>query len=100
MSAPKLPGWKDLPAGGLILEPGNAEKYETGEWRSFRPVWDKSKCISCLFCWIYCPDGSIRVEDGKVVGIDYKHCKGCGICARECPPKVKAIKMVPEGQEE
>ncbi|MFP3216806.1 MAG: 4Fe-4S binding protein, partial [Vulcanisaeta sp.] len=26
--------------------------------------------------------------------IDYDHCKGCGICAHECP--VKAIKMVPE----
>jgi len=28
--------------------------------------------------------------------IDYKYCKGCGICAEECPPKVKAITMVRE----
>ncbi|MFP3483271.1 MAG: 4Fe-4S binding protein, partial [Caldivirga sp.] len=25
---------------------------------------------------------------------NYDYCKGCGICANECP--VKAIKMVPE----
>jgi pyruvate ferredoxin oxidoreductase delta subunit len=33
-------------------------------------------------------------SDGKLTGIDYSHCKGCGICAEECP--VKAIKMVDE----
>jgi len=96
--AKRLPGWKDIPIGGLILEPGNAEKYETGDWRSLRPVWNKDKCISCLFCWVYCPDGAIMVKDGKVHGINYKHCKGCGLCARECPPRVKAIEMLPEGE--
>jgi len=88
--------WQDLPIGGLILEPGTATKYITGDWRSQRPVWDKEKCISCLNCWIYCPDSSILVEDEKMSGIDYDHCKGCGICAQECPPKVQAIKMVSE----
>jgi len=47
-------------------------------------------------CWIYCPDSAILVEDKKVKEIDLEHCKGCGICAEECP--VKAIKMVPEGE--
>ncbi len=88
--------WKELPEGGLILEPGTAERYETGDWRSRRPVWDKEKCISCLNCWIYCPDSSILVENEKMIGIDYKHCKGCGICAQSCPEKVNAIKMVNE----
>jgi pyruvate ferredoxin oxidoreductase delta subunit len=27
--------------------------------------------------------------------IDYEYCKGCGICAEECP--ADAIKMVEEG---
>ena len=85
--------WKDLPHAGVILEAGNAEEYPTGDWRTFKPVWDEEKCIHCLFCWIYCPDSSILVEDGKVVGIDYEHCKGCGICAEVCPPKAKAITM-------
>ncbi|MEW6096340.1 MAG: 4Fe-4S binding protein [bacterium] len=91
-------GWQDLPIGGLILQGGTATKYITGDWRSLRPVWDKEKCISCLNCWIYCPDSSILVENEKMVGIDYEHCKGCGICASECPPKVSAIKMVNEAE--
>jgi len=89
----KLAGWRDIPIGGMILEAGNSVKYETGTWRSSRPVWDADKCINCLQCWIYCPDMSIKVEDEKMVGIDYGHCKGCGICASVCPPKVKAITM-------
>lgn len=91
----KLKGWKDIPIGGLILEAGNAVNYKTGGWRTLKPVHDEKKCINCLFCWIYCPDSAILVKDGKVVGVDYEHCKGCGICARECPVKPeKAIKMV------
>jgi len=90
----KEKGWKEIPIGGLILEAGNAEKYQTGSWRTFRPVRDEEKCNHCLICWIYCPDSSIIVEEGKIKGIDYAHCKGCGICSIQCPRK--AIKMVEE----
>jgi len=92
------PGWKDIPRAGLILDAGNAEKYETGDWRSVRPVWSRDKCTHCLICWVYCPDVAIIAEGGKVTGIDYKHCKGCGICANECPPKASAIRMVNESE--
>jgi pyruvate ferredoxin oxidoreductase delta subunit len=92
----KKPGWKELPEGD-ILDPGTAEKFKTGSWRSEKPVWSKEKCINCLICWISCPDSSIIVKDGKMTGIDYDHCKGCGICSRECPVKpVKAILMEAE----
>jgi len=89
-------GWRDLPIGGRVLEAGNSEEYETGSWRTFKPVRDEEKCRHCLLCWIYCPDAAVLVKDGKVVGCDYKHCKGCGICARECPPRIQAIEMVQE----
>ena len=90
------PGWKELPEGD-ILEPGTAEMFKTGSWRSEKPVWNKEKCINCLICWISCPDSSIMVKEGKMTGIDYDHCKGCGICSRECPVKpVKAILMEQE----
>jgi pyruvate ferredoxin oxidoreductase delta subunit len=92
------PGWRELPIGGLILEPGNAQSYKTGDWRTLRPVYDAEKCRQCMLCWIYCPDSAIIVEEGKVVGIDLDHCKGCGICARECPPKAAAITMVAEAE--
>lgn len=89
-----LKSWKEIPIGGLIIDAGNSEEYETGTWRSFRPVRDSQKCNNCMVCWVYCPDSAVQVEDRKVVGIDLVHCKGCGICAHECPQE--AITMVEE----
>lgn len=86
------PGYKEIPIGGLILEGGNAVRYKTGAWRTYRPQVDKTKCVECLQCWLFCPDMSIIVESEKMVGYDYDHCKGCGICCRICP--VKAIRMI------
>ena len=97
----KLKGWKDIPIGGLITTSGTAADYETGSWRTFKPIWDEEKCVHCLLCWLFCPDSAVLVKDGRVLGIDYDHCKGCGICAKECPKKVQAIQMVLEqGSEE
>ena len=94
--AEKKKGWRDLPIGGMILEAGNSAEYNTGAWRTFKPVHDQNKCTNCLLCWIYCPDSAIRVKDGKFLEFDLEHCKGCGICAKECPDKIKAITMAEE----
>lgn len=87
------PGWKFLPMGAVVIEPGSSVKYKTGDWRAFKPVVDKTKCVNCLLCWIYCPDSAI-IRREKWVEVNYEHCKGCGICAHECP--TKAIEMVEE----
>lgn len=86
---------KTATMGGRIVEPGSAMKFETGDWRSQKPILDREMCIDCLTCWIYCPDDSILVKDGKMDGFRYTHCKGCGICATACPKK--AITMIEEG---
>lgn len=91
-------GWKSIPIGVKITEPGNSVKYTTGGWRTYRPVFHPENCINCLFCWIYCPDSCVIVKDGKMTGFNYDYCKGCGICAKECPAKVKAITMVLESE--
>lgn len=96
----KKPLWKKLTPGSVILEGGNAVKFKTGSWRAFRPRWIEENCIQCLFCWMYCPDMSVIVKDGKRADFDYDYCKGCGICALECPGKKgkKAIVMEEEGK--
>ncbi len=96
MEKAKLKGWRDLHIGGIIVGGATSEAFHTGEWRVQRPVVELDKCINCLFCWVYCPDDAVIVEDGKMKGFDYDHCKGCGICAEECPPKVKCITMIME----
>jgi len=80
--------------------PAVGEAGKTGDWRDMKPVIDQSKCIpavknraACYLCWLYCPEGVIKT--GIPVEIDMDYCKGCGICAEECP--AKAITMVPEG---
>ena len=89
----KLLTWKEMPIGGVIVVAGSSDEYETGGWRTYKPVHAEAQCNNCLRCWVFCPDSSIIVEDGKIAGFDYDHCKGCGICARECPPKNNAIEM-------
>jgi pyruvate ferredoxin oxidoreductase delta subunit len=68
---------------------------DTGSWRFSRPIMDKEKCTKCLLCWIHCPDGVI---DRDTLEINYKYCKGCGVCAEECP--AKAITMIREADAE
>jgi 2-oxoacid:acceptor oxidoreductase delta subunit (pyruvate/2-ketoisovalerate family) len=67
--------------GGTIKEPGSSRRNKTGSWRTFKPILDKDKCIECENCYIFCPDGCVN----KSYEIDYDYCKGCGICAYECP---------------
>jgi 2-oxoacid:acceptor oxidoreductase delta subunit (pyruvate/2-ketoisovalerate family) len=53
-------------------------------------------CFSCDNCYGVCPDNAVIKlgEPGERYAIDYDYCKGCGICAAECP--CGAIEMVPE----
>jgi pyruvate ferredoxin oxidoreductase delta subunit len=39
---------------------------------------------------MYCPDNAIHEEGGDFV-ISLTYCKGCGICAQECPQKAITI---------
>ncbi len=96
MTAKKKNGWKDIAEGNLIDKPATALEYKTGTWRAFRPIWIKENCINCKFCWIYCPDMAVKIENEKMAGFIMDYCKGCGICACMCPAKKKAIVMKKE----
>ena len=41
--------------GAVINEPGSTKKYKTGDWRTFKPSIDNSKCIKCRICVNGCP---------------------------------------------
>jgi pyruvate ferredoxin oxidoreductase delta subunit len=105
-----------LKTGGFV-EPGSTEVTKTGAWRTFVPVINHKKCIKCSLCEIYCPESCIHQVDSEdretlarfghswspegsaqkadiLFVPDLEYCKGCGICAHECPRKV--IEMVLE----
>lgn len=89
--------WRDIEIGGVVLEPGNAAEYKTGDWRTSVPVINREHCIKCGVCWMFCPDDAIlKTEDGYFE-IDLEYCKGCGICANECT--TGCIEMVEEVEE-
>lgn len=115
-----LPKWHELALGAAVVYSGSARALKTGDWRSSRPVWhyvaEKTGCIQCGLCTIYCPEGcigirrlsetefdlaklAIRAESGLaaeslVPDADLDYCKGCGICVRECP--THCIEMIAE----
>ena len=64
-------------------------------YRTFAPKFNHEQCIRCLFCFVYCPEGAI-CKDGEQLTVDMDYCKGCGICAHECPKK--CIEMVKEAE--
>ena len=73
-------------AGPVLGQPVN-------EWRYVKPIIELSKCNNYGWCYLYCPTGCISEE--IVINMDY--CKGCGICANECPKD--AITMIDEEEE-
>ena len=52
-------------------------------------------CFECDNCYGVCPDNAvIKLGPGQRFQFNYDYCKGCGICAAECP--CGAIDMVRE----
>ena len=106
-------GWDELEMGAAVfsfdgdidnsvidIQPEDRKYAETnsinkyvGDWRIEKPVWMTTLCIDCQNCWLVCPDTSIISRDKMMVGIDYDHCKGCGICVEACPTNPKSLLM-------
>ena len=70
------------------LDEGNAQ-FEA------RRCLSCGNCFECDNCYGVCPDNAvIKLGPGKRFQFNFDYCKGCGVCATECP--CGAIKMVPE----
>ncbi|MDO5724990.1 MAG: 4Fe-4S binding protein [Tissierellia bacterium] len=86
--------WENITPGGHIYAEGNSVDFNTGDWRTDKPIFVKENCKQCLLCFPVCPDSAIPLEGDKRLDFEYDHCKGCGVCAKVCP--FKAIYMVAE----
>ena len=53
-------------------------------------------CSRCDNCFVFCPEGIVRHRRDGSYEIDLSYCKGCGICAEECPRG--AISMIRESR--
>ena len=68
---------------------------ETNALYEARRCLSCGNCFECDNCYGVCPDNAvIKLGAGKRFRFDYEYCKGCGVCASECP--CGAIEMVPE----
>ena len=82
-------GWKTLPKGAVPYK--SSKDYKTGDWGVAKPIMDRTRCTKCTLCHFFCPEGAITVRTDGYTEVNYDYCKGCGVCANECP--VKCIKM-------
>jgi len=88
-------GYETAPPGGIILNAGSTAWNDLSTSRTgWLPVLDADKCIHCGMCDMVCPDLCLvwHAEDNqpvpaatKLVGVDYRYCKGCLRCIETCP---------------
>ncbi|MGA7387825.1 MAG: NAD(P)-binding protein [Pseudolabrys sp.] len=68
---------------------------ETNALYEARRCLSCGNCFECDNCYGVCPDNAvIKLGPGRRFRFNYDYCKGCGVCAQECP--CGAIAMVPE----
>jgi Pyruvate/2-oxoacid:ferredoxin oxidoreductase delta subunit len=68
---------------------------ETNALYEARRCLSCGNCFECDNCYGVCPDNAvIKLGPGKGFEFNLDYCKGCGMCASECP--CGAIEMVPE----
>jgi len=94
----------DLPPKAVNVEDIKIERFLASDlaakavgkreetWDRKRTLQEAERCLSCgtcnlcLQCVSFCPDASILLDEHETsVVVDLDHCKGCGICAYECP---------------
>ncbi len=90
------------PMLGLIRRQSSFDEVQGGLDES-NALYEARRCLSCgnCFecdnCYGVCPDNAvIKLGPGMGFEFNYEYCKGCGMCASECP--CGAIEMTPESR--
>lgn len=90
-------GYDNGPLGGVNYFAGNSITNNLEGCREgFLPHYIREKCIDCGLCDSTCPDMVFQFKEGKNMGMDLYHCKGCLRCVEICP--TKALVAVREGE--
>jgi len=85
----------DLVRRGSTFDEVQQGLDETNALYEARRCLSCGNCFECDNCYGVCPDNAvIKLGPGKRFRFNYDYCKGCGMCAAECP--CGAIDMVPE----
>jgi len=91
-SKEKEKSWREVSIAGVCSK--SSLGFYTGDWKTYYPVRDLEKCTKCLTCVMFCPEGAIKWAPEKSdIWFDMSFCKGCGICANECPTKAITMKL-------
>jgi 2-oxoacid:acceptor oxidoreductase delta subunit (pyruvate/2-ketoisovalerate family) len=99
----RLNAWYYEDAPATVRPVRRVENFEevVGGLNETNALYEARRCLSCgnCFecdnCYGVCPDNAvIKLGPGKRFKFDYDYCKGCGLCAAECP--CGAIEMVAE----
>ena len=97
--------------------PTNTSKLEKRGTAESIPCWKSENCIQCNMCSFVCPHAAIRpyltknlpkkpndlqslpatAEPDKqfILQVSPMDCTGCGVCAKICPARNKALEMTP-----
>ena len=59
---------------------------------------NQDKCAACLICVRACAYGVPRINENGVSEIDEALCRGCGVCAAECPAKAIELNWYDDAQ--
>jgi Pyruvate/2-oxoacid:ferredoxin oxidoreductase delta subunit len=89
-----------VPSLGSALSVGEGTKREEARERE-QVLQEAARCLSCgtcnlcLDCVLSCPEACIRLNSDKTaVTVNLDFCKGCGICAYECPREVITMEEI------
>jgi len=94
----KEKSWREVSMAGICSK--SSVGFLTGDWKTFFPVRDPEKCTRCLTCVMFCPEGAIKwLPEKGDIWFDMSFCKGCGICANECPTKAITMKLPKQNEE-
>ena len=100
--------------------PTNTSKLEKRGTAESIPCWKSENCIQCNMCSFVCPHAAIRpyltknltkkpkdlqslpatAEPDKqfILQVSPMDCTGCGVCAKICPARNRALEMTPASE--